>query len=267
MLASTPICARARWPVTIARIVAAGTVSTARVATVRIRRAAAGRRWAKLSKTLNTGSAPHTNEGAPGRAGQPPSRSHPRCPGVGWCPPAGGAAAAVRRRLAQRADACGRTGAAARITTGSSAMDAWTTPTAASWPQQCHAQQDRGDSQVVGSTTGLAERGGGRCSTADGRQRSEELERVAIQVAGRVAVETNAVCRVEDGAAVPVGTGDDDARLADPVDDGAGVVEDGRPRVGVGRVGGLVGPAVGVAHERGLLFGDGGSPGPSRDGR
>src|SRR5438874_2598470 len=53
MLANTPISARKRWPVTIARMVAAGTVSTARVATDRTQRAAAGRRWGKRSKTLN----------------------------------------------------------------------------------------------------------------------------------------------------------------------------------------------------------------------
>src|SRR5436190_20233264 len=55
MLANTPISARKRWPVTIARMVAAGTVSTARVATDRTQRAAAGRRWVKRSKTLNAG--------------------------------------------------------------------------------------------------------------------------------------------------------------------------------------------------------------------
>src|SRR6266545_1656533 len=103
MLANTPICARARWPVTIARIVAAGTMSTARVATVRIRRAAAGRRWAKLSKTLNTGCAPHTNGGH--RSG-PGSRQADPAPGA----PGLAGAAAVRRRLARHADACGRTG-------------------------------------------------------------------------------------------------------------------------------------------------------------
>src|SRR6266516_2108905 len=54
ILANTPISARTRWPVTIARMVAAGMVSTARVATDRIRRAAAGRRWVKRSKTVDT---------------------------------------------------------------------------------------------------------------------------------------------------------------------------------------------------------------------
>src|SRR5438552_14872565 len=55
MLANTPISARIRWPVTIARTVPAGTVSTARVATARTTRVAAGRRWVKRSKTLNAG--------------------------------------------------------------------------------------------------------------------------------------------------------------------------------------------------------------------
>src|SRR5256885_12160593 len=55
MLANTPISARKRWPVTIARMVAAGTVSTARVARDRTQRAAAGRRWVKRSKTLDAG--------------------------------------------------------------------------------------------------------------------------------------------------------------------------------------------------------------------
>src|SRR5437660_5420732 len=82
MLANTPISARKQWPVTIARMVAAGTVSTARVATDRTRRAAAGRRWVKRSKTMDTGvrDIEVLLTGREGRRGVPRSRTWPISP-------------------------------------------------------------------------------------------------------------------------------------------------------------------------------------------
>src|SRR6266545_5055298 len=113
MLANTPISARMRWPVTIARLVAAGTVSTARVATDRTQRAAAGRRWVKRSKTLNAGVRDMemllTRREEPG--GVPGSRTWP----IG--PPRDPVVAGGPAGLAGRADRCAAT-VARRATTG-----------------------------------------------------------------------------------------------------------------------------------------------------
>src|SRR6266581_2444373 len=122
MLANTAIWARTRWPVTIARMVAAGTVSTARVATDRIRRAAAGRRWVNRSKTVDTGvrDMEVLLTGREGRRGVPRSRTWPISPPrdpVWWL-----VALPVWRGRADRCAATGR-----HVTTGEA------------WPVALHA--------------------------------------------------------------------------------------------------------------------------------
>src|SRR6266516_5975924 len=111
MLANTPISARKRWPVTIARMVAAGTVSTARVATDRIRRAAAGRRGVKRSKTVDVGvlDMELLLTRREGRRGVPRSRTWPISPPPGpcggWWPCRfGGPSGSVRRDWSIRHD-------------------------------------------------------------------------------------------------------------------------------------------------------------------